>query len=133
MSNKFGKARTSAAKELFKRPEGPFKPIDLATTIAVVPPGLTRAFMNTRYVVMIYDDVPTTHGPAIKALVQKHDNTPIVNHWSEMNKIKNEIFGDEVLAIEYYPRKSELVDDFNLYWLMVYPVGVIPEVQWSKN
>ena len=51
--------------------------------------SVTRAFRNTRYTVMIYENHPTTHGNAIRVMVQKHNDTAILNHWSEMQKISD--------------------------------------------
>lgn len=117
--------RLKKAKELFKKPLSPFEQIDLST-VEYRPLWLTRAYNNTRYVVMIDDQCKTTHGPAIRAMVQRNDNTPIPNHWSEMQKIKNELFGPETTAIEYYPKESELVNNHNIYWMWVFPEGTIP-------
>mgnify|MGYP006948432088 CR=1 FL=1 len=75
---------------------------------------------------MINDNCETTKGTAIKAMVQKVNNMPLVNHWSEMQKIKNEIFGPETVAIEYYPAQSELTDMANIYWMFIYPSDVLP-------
>lgn len=107
-----------------KDPVGPWKAIDL--TIRFKPKWMTRAFANNRYVVMIDDHSPTTNGTAIRAMIQKTNDTPILNHWSEIQKIKNELFGKEVTAIEYYPKESELVDQHNIYWLWIFPEGTIP-------
>lgn len=77
---------------------------------------------------MVYDNAHTTHGPAIQALIQSHADEPIKNHWSEIQRIKNEIFGKEVTAIEYFPAESELIDHYNIYWIFIYPDGVIPKL-----
>lgn len=75
---------------------------------------------------MIDDHAQTDKGQAIKALVQTIDDRPIHHHWSEMQRIKNEIFGEETVAVEFYPRQSELVDNFNIYWMWIFPEGVLP-------
>lgn len=124
------KDRKSAARELFRKPPGKLEPVDL-TTAQFIPVGMTRAFRNNRYVVMIYDDTITTAGPAIKVMVQKHDNTPITSHWREMQAIKNEVFGPEIVAIEYYPAESELLNTRNIYWMWIFPEGIIPK--WIAN
>jgi hypothetical protein len=90
---------------------------------------MTRAYRNNRFTVMVYDNCPTTNGPAIQVLIQNHTNTPIVNHWREIQRIKNEIFGAEVMAIEYFPAQSELVDTHNIYWIFIFPEGVIPKIK----
>lgn len=39
--------------------------------------------------------------------------------WAEKQRIKNEIFGEEALAIELFPKNSALVDQANMYHLWV--------------
>lgn len=117
--------RRLAAKKEFSKPETAFEPINLKTA-TFVPDGMTRAYRNNRYVVMVYDNVTVTTGFATQILVQKHDDTPIVNHWSEMQRIKNEVFGKEVTAIEYFPAESQLIDHHNIYWMWIFPDGVLP-------
>ena len=117
--------RRLAAQKEMKKPVTSFEQIDLSM-VKFIPKGMTRAFRNTRYTIMVYDNSITTAGHAIKALIQKHDDTPILNHWSEMQKIKNEIFGKEVTAIEYYPAESNLINDHNIYWMWIFPEGVLP-------
>jgi len=120
------KDEMKAAKKLLARPPGPWQKIDL-TTASTVPTGCTRAYKNNRFVVTVYDDSPTTHGPAIQVLVQRHDDQPIPGHWRQLFELKNELFGPEALAIEYHPPLSELTDQANIYWLWIFPEGVIPK------
>lgn len=117
--------RILAAKKEFKKPVTKFEQIDLSKA-NFIPNGMTRAFRNTRFTVMVYDSSPVTSGTAIRAMIQKHDNTPILNHWSELQKIKNELFGEETTAIEYYPSKNDLIDDYNIYWIWIFPKGILP-------
>lgn len=115
-----------AANKLFKKPAGKFEPVDLSTN-KNAPPWMTRCFMNNRYVVMINDNAPMTNSvTAIKAMVQRHDDKPIPNHWAEMQRIKNEIFGPEITAIEYYPAEQNLMNDANIYWLWILPEHKLP-------
>lgn len=118
------KRRISAAKAVTSMSQG-FKQIDL-TKVEFMPSWMTRAYRNNRFTVMIKDDAVTTHGPAIRVMVQNHFDTPILHHWKEMMNIKNEIFGEEAVAVEYYPRVTDLVDDYNIYWMFIYPKGVLP-------
>lgn len=114
------KAQKSAARKLLKKPKGKLLPVDLSECNH--PEWMTRAFSNNRYIVMINDSAKMTGGiTAIKAMVQRHDDRPIHNHWREMQNIKNEIFGDDVTAIEFYPSESSLEDVANIYWLWVLP------------
>lgn len=114
-----------AAKKALELPQGKFEEIDLSKA-NYVPDGCTKAYRNNRYTVTVYENVPTTHGPAVKALVQKHGDTPLINHWAEMQRIKNEIFGREVVAVEYYPREYDKIDAHQIYWMWIFPTGVLP-------
>ena len=40
--------------------------------------------------------------------------------WIEKQKIKNELFGEEYMAVEVFPRESELVDEANMYHMWVF-------------
>jgi hypothetical protein len=113
------KAQKAQARKLLGRPAGKLEPIDLTSRDS--PEWLTRAFSNNRYVVMINDEAQLMGAPAIKVMVQRHDDVPITGHWKELQNIKNELFGRESLAVECYPPESELVDVANIYWIWVIP------------
>ncbi len=121
----YEKAKEKEIKRLFALPPGKLEPVDLSTA-PFVPPYCTRAFRNNRYTITINDNEPTTAGNAIHCYIQRHGNVVIPNHWSEIQKIKNELFGLEAMAIEYYPAESELLDTHNIYHIWVFPKGVIP-------
>ena len=113
------KERRKIASKLFKEPVSAFEKIDLST-VSFIPPGMTRAFRNNRYTVMIYDNSLSPMDTWItKALIQRHDDRPIEGHWKELQKIKNEIFGTEVWGVEFYPAESQLIDQKNIYWLWI--------------
>lgn len=120
------KVQKAKAKKLLKKPKGCLKPIDLENSNR--PEWMTGAYSNNRYVIMIEDKVLMSNGEkAKKVMIQRHDDKPIPNHWKELQNIKNELFGNEKMAIEYYPRESQLVDKANIYWMWVFPDDVIPE------
>jgi hypothetical protein len=127
-----GQQRKQAARREEKEGSPKFQPVDLANK-SWVPAGMTRCFRNNRFTVMIYDNTQTTKGPATRALIQSHYNRPIDNHWSTLQKIKNEVFGPETTAIEYYPAESNLQDFHNIYWLWIFPEGVLPIFENLKN
>lgn len=119
------RARRIRADKIMDKGSGKFESIDL--TFKNVASWMTGAWKNNHYVVMVDDNAETTHGPAIRIMVQKYNDTPILNHWSEMQKIKNTLFGKDAMAIEYYPPAGELVDKFNIYWMWIFKDGVIPK------
>lgn len=118
------KERLKEADKRMKLPPGKLIKVDI--DIRKHPTWMTRAFSNNRYIVMIDDNVMTDKGTAIRAMIQTVDDQPIKNHWSEIQKIKNEIFGPEAIGIEYYPAESKLINVHNIYWLWIFPVGVLP-------
>ena len=119
------KAQRAQAEKLLKKPAGKLEPIDLSTRNA--PDWMTRAYSNNRYVVMIDDNARIKGITAIKAMVQRHDDKPIPGHWRQLQNIKNELFGAEAAAVEFYPQESLLEDVANIYWLWVIP----PEAVFS--
>jgi hypothetical protein len=119
------KPQKSAARKLLKKPKGKLIPIDLASTNH--PEWMTRVYKNNRYIVMIDDNAGIKGVAAIKAMVQRHDDKPIPGHWREPQDIKNEIFGSEAMAVEFYPPESEFTDVANIYWLWI----IQPYVQFA--
>jgi hypothetical protein len=120
------RARRLQAKKEFKKPVTKFEKIDLENCKAQIPKGMNEAYRNTRHTVMIYHNVKMTIGTGTLAMIQKHDNTPIINHWQELQKIKNEIFGAETTAVEFYPAESQLENVKNIYWLWIFPEAQLP-------
>jgi hypothetical protein len=57
-------------------------------------------------------------------MVRRHDAKP-VRSWPDLQRIKDTlpVGGPERIAIEVYPRDSELVDDANMYHLWLLPEG----------
>ena len=43
--------------------------------------------------------------------------------WRELQRIKDEIFGKDRMAVQVYPRQVELVDAADMYHLWVFPIG----------
>ena len=120
------KAQKAEAKRRLKKPAGKLEPIDLSERDH--PEWMTHAFSNNRYVVMINSNARIKGITAIKAMVQRHDDRPIPGHWRELQNIKNELFGTEATAIEFYPPESELEDVANIYWLWVIPPEAVLSV-----
>jgi hypothetical protein len=120
--------RRIAAKQQETAVSAKFIQIDLLKA-SFVPRGMTRAFRNNKFTVMVYDDSPTTHGPAIRVMIQNHYDKPIEGHWATIQKIKNEIFGPETTAVEYYPAESDLINDHNIYWIWIFPKDILPLIK----
>lgn len=125
MTRRRQRLRKKIGNNIMKYPQGEFEAVNLDEAM-FIPKGMTRAFKNNWYVVMIYDNTLTTHGEAIKVMIQNHTDTVIKNHWSELQNIKNKIFGPEKWAIEYFPSKDELIDEHNIYWIWLFNTNILP-------
>ena len=96
-----------------------------------------RFKLNTNYLALVLQQDPTIHAVYTDGtyIVERHetsndvpfccrlvirceDKAPI-RTWREHQDIKNEIAGDDAIAIEVYPRESEVTDTANLYHLWV--------------
>lgn len=87
------------------------------------PKNLHKMYLNNLYTVQVYSNQKVIGQKAIKVMVRRNDGKAICN-WPHLQRIKNEIFGEEVEAIQLLPKQSELVDEANLYWFWIlYPRG----------
>ena len=62
--------------------------------------------------------IDTEYGQIKHAAIRNIESTDI--SWSEKQRIKNELFGEEVQAIEFFPKQSDLVDEANMYHLWIF-------------
>jgi hypothetical protein len=82
-------------------------------------PGMYRFCVNEKYSVQFYRE-PSEHGDLIRLLIRHHTGKP-VRSWHDFQRIKNELVGEETIAVEVYPKESALVDQANCYHLWVIP------------
>lgn len=82
---------------------------------------LNRAWTDGDFAVMSRT-VQTDWGPVEHVCMRNRDSTDIP--WMEKQKIKNELFGEERIAIEIFPKMSELVDEAFMYHFWVLPKGM---------
>lgn len=87
-----------------------------------LPSGQAKTtFVNNRYHVQVYE-VETAWGTVLHAAVGRHGELGVLT-WAELQRIKNELFGPERLAVEVYPPVSQLVDRAPMFHLWVLPDG----------
>jgi len=77
-----------------------------------------KVFQNNKYIVQCFLGRTKLGIPVTKAMIRRSDAQPL-RSWQEMQRIKNEVFGEEAEAFEMYPKVSELTDVANLYWMWV--------------
>ena len=59
--------------------------------------------------------------------IKRADRTPI-RSWRILQDIKNSVAGVDAVAVEIYPRESDVTDTANIYHLWVYKDGLFPNV-----
>jgi len=76
-----------------------------------------KVYQNNHYIVQIFYNVKRKGKFYTKAMIRS--DSKVLENWRDLYRIKNEIFGDEVEAIQFLPPKSELIDVANLYWFYI--------------
>ena len=122
------KSRKSIIKKMMKGEKGEIKELNLSEHQH--PDWSDRGYANNHYTITVQSQAPMIVGStvsyAIKALVQRHDNKPLEKHRSELQYIKNEIWGKDAIGVEYYPDEHELINDQNVYWLWIVNQDIFP-------
>lgn len=78
------------------------------------------------YIVEKY--VINSHGAFnCRLAIKRVDQAPI-RSWRALQDIKNSIVGTDSVAIEIYPRESDVTDTANIYHLWVFKEGLSPNV-----
>lgn len=78
-------------------------------------------FLNSIYQVEVRGvTAPSPFGKVIWLSIKTRDKQPR-HDWRELQRIKNELVGEEVEAVEIYPAESRLVDTSNQYHLWCFP------------
>jgi len=85
-------------------------------------PNCKRFFYNTHYYVMCFTQ-ETEWGTIEHLMISDRKGRKIPDHWKFLQKLKNEILGEDRLAIEIYPPTTELINQVNAYHLWVFPKG----------
>lgn len=78
-------------------------------------------FVNSIYQVSVWFEKSEVFGEMAHLSIKTHDKQPR-HDWREMQRIKNEICGEETEAVELYPAESRVVDTANQYHLFVFRV-----------
>ena len=81
----------------------------------------TRTVCNNVYAVMIARH-RTAWGVVEQAQIARHDRVAKLP-WTDLQRIKDDLFGPGRTAVEVFPPRSELVDQANAYHPWVLPLG----------
>lgn len=69
---------------------------------------------------------------AIRIMIRWADARPEHN-WAMFQRIKNDLFGPERVALEVYPGEANKQDVANMYWLWVLPEGFDCPIEVKSN
>lgn len=83
------------------------------------PRGLIKCLKNNMYIVQCFKK--ETGWGVIDHLMCRRNDESATHSWQELQRIKNEVMGEDRTAVEIYPSVNKLVDDANIYHLWVLP------------
>ena len=88
------------------------------------------ALRNDMFEVWVYKeqmlDAPEDHPPIVHLSIKRRDRLPIdYNHWRVLQRIKDELMGDNIEAVQLFPCAARLVDTSNQYHLWCLAPGHI--------
>ncbi len=90
-----------------------------------------KCYVNNRFEVWVYvtsfvGDVEGKQAPMAHLSIKRRDKLGIdFNHWRILQRIKDEIIGEECEGIELFPREDRLMDSANQYHIWCLPPGHI--------
>ena len=77
--------------------------------------NIRRAFVSQEVSVQISSFYHTVHGEVVHLWIRRHDSKPL--GWTQLQRIKNEILGEDQLCVQVFPKQSDVVDQANMYHL----------------
>jgi hypothetical protein len=84
-----------------------------------------HVFINSIYQVSVWYERSDVFGDIAHLSIKTHDKQAR-HDWRELQRIKNELCGDEAEAVELYPAESRMVDTANQYHLFVFKDYKVP-------
>ena len=90
-------------------------------------------YVNSRYVVQVYDASEQLGIPMKHLSIRNNENNHMAHDWRDLQRIKNEICGEEKEAIELYPAMSRMVDTSNQYHLWVFMEDNPIKIGWKNS
>lgn len=85
-------------------------------------PGYLPIYRNSRFQVQAAMMNAAPFGRIVWLSIKRIDREPM-HDWRELQRIKNEIIGAEIEAVEIYPAESRVVDTSNQYHLWCFVDG----------
>lgn len=97
--------------------------------------GMFKIFENNIYQVNVHYDAEVENFPAYHWLSVKRLDKSVIVSWRDMQRIKNELVGDENEAVQLFPAESRLIDETNQYHFFVFadPEERFPFGYWYRS
>jgi len=81
-----------------------------------------NCYLNNRYSVQMSIIETEEFGKVVHLWIRKHLDEPI-RSWKDLMRIKNELVGENCVAVEVFPQADELVDEAHMTHLWVFEEG----------
>lgn len=114
-----------------------FQPNPTLDALAEVVPGITEPFGQVLWkngVLAVLVEVDAAHldppCPVLHLSFRREDRKPI-RDWRHVQRMKSELCGADVEAVELYPAEDRLLDGSNQYHLWAFPPGL--RLPWGIN
>lgn len=69
----------------------------------------------------------------VASLSIRRDDRKAIRDWRHLQRVKNDIAGPHVEAVELFPDEDRLLDTANQYWLWCMPPGVRMPLGWDTK
>ena len=115
----------AAIKKLARKPFGPWEKRDISIHHPDRVLGLNwreDCYLNNRYSVQISDQ-ETSWGTVVHLWICRHDATQ-PRAWMDLQRIKNELIGEDRIAVEVFPAENNFKNSANMAHLWVLPEGM---------
>lgn len=89
-----------------------------------------RIWRNGCFIVQAYN-TPNSWG-AVRLMIRWLDARPD-HDWGLFQRIKNDLFGPDRVALEVYPSERNKQDVANMYWLWVMPEGFVVPIEIKRK
>ncbi len=120
------KSREKAVvKKLARKPFGPWEVRNIGEYNPERPRGpkwREDCYLNNRYSVQISDNL-CSWGTVVHLWIRRHDDT-MPRAWMDLQRIKNELVGEDRIAVEVFPAEDQFVSKGNMANRWVSPEGM---------
>lgn len=122
MNREMRRASAKIGRSMMKLPDNEFEDITAEArmkTQFALSNYPDKVWKNNHYSVQLFRRDRVMFGVQLdKLMIRRHDAEKI-KEWHDLQEIKNRIAGEESVAFQVFPPKSQLVDVANMYWLFI--------------